>query len=247
MKTVRILKYFITHDPYMNFALEEAIMRLVGQSKIANTIRFWVNDEAIVIGANRSIGDEINIQACKKYGVRIVRGFSDGNPVYYDRGILVFSLIFKKDLLNEIMITEILNKAVSETFKSIGLRNVSTKKDSVLVDSKKMAELSKVGMWGSTVAHVILFIDPDIELLSEIIKIRNGSKNFYERLETQVTSLHKELGNSVSLEKLINRLIYFLQKELSDFIFKEDKYSNEELELAKKLYEEKYANLSWMR
>ena len=37
-------------DPYMNLAVEEAIPRMVGKGIVPNTVRFWRNSNAVIIG-----------------------------------------------------------------------------------------------------------------------------------------------------------------------------------------------------
>src|SRR2546428_10954430 len=96
METWRLVDIEYSNDPFMNLAVEEAIPRMVGERKAPTTVRFWHNSNTIVIGCFQSAKLEVNMEACKETGTKIVRRFTGGGAVYHDRGELKYAILFRK-------------------------------------------------------------------------------------------------------------------------------------------------------
>src|SRR5208337_366943 len=84
-------------NPYMNLALEEAIPPNVGKGASPNTIRFWRNPNAVVIGNFQSAKREVNLDRCNKYQTAVVRRFTGGGAVYHDLENLNCSMSVRRD------------------------------------------------------------------------------------------------------------------------------------------------------
>ncbi|MEM3571714.1 MAG: hypothetical protein QW589_07300 [Candidatus Bathyarchaeia archaeon] len=97
MKELRLRLLEIEYsDPYMNLALEEAIFRKLFNGESQATLRFWRNFSAVVIGRFQCISLEVNEEACKRYGIQIVRRITGGGAVYHDEGNLNYSIFLHK-------------------------------------------------------------------------------------------------------------------------------------------------------
>src|SRR2546427_9808294 len=83
METWRLVDIEYSNDPFMNLAVEEAIPRMVGERKAPTTVRFWHNSNTIVIGCFQSAKLEVNMEACKETGTKIVRRFTGGGCDYH--------------------------------------------------------------------------------------------------------------------------------------------------------------------
>ena len=78
----------IEQSPYsaaMNMAIDHAIYESVANGRELPTIRFykWINN-SVSIGAYQN-PNEINLEACKKHNVGIVRRMTGGRAVFHDK------------------------------------------------------------------------------------------------------------------------------------------------------------------
>jgi lipoate---protein ligase len=77
-----------------NLALEEALLIEADLGRRHMLLRFWEPpDEAVVLGASRSMRQDVHVEACRADGVPIVRRSSGGGTVVIGPGVLNVALI----------------------------------------------------------------------------------------------------------------------------------------------------------
>lgn len=76
-----------------NLALDEALL-LHAEEHGGEVLRFWEWPEPLVVlGAASRLADDVEVLACRRDGVPILRRASGGGTVLLNRGCLVFSLV----------------------------------------------------------------------------------------------------------------------------------------------------------
>src|SRR3989338_4869660 len=86
----------IEQSPYsaaMNMAIDHAIYESVANGREQPTIRFykWLNN-SVSIGAYQN-SKEINLDACKKHSIDVVRRMTGGRAVFHDKMDFTYSVI----------------------------------------------------------------------------------------------------------------------------------------------------------
>jgi len=81
----------------MNLAVEEAIPRVLGRGLTLNTIRFWRSPNTVVIGRSQILESEVDLDACIRHGICVVRRFTGGGAVYQDIGNLNYAVSIRRD------------------------------------------------------------------------------------------------------------------------------------------------------
>ena len=87
------------NDAFMNMAIDEAICRLRSKQKSPNTMRLYRwKPSAVSIGYFQILEEEVDIDACKRLGVDIVRRMTGGGAVYHSyEGEVTYSVIVNQD------------------------------------------------------------------------------------------------------------------------------------------------------
>jgi len=137
----RLLVSEIT-DPIRNLATEEAIVRCRTKDVCPDTLRVWRNDASVVLGCNSIVGNEVDLQACRRMGVNVLRRTSGGGAVYHDLGNLNYSIILKEthtDREPDIQdVYERFAKAVTSGLKRLDVKTEFCKPNSILLNGRKI-------------------------------------------------------------------------------------------------------------
>ncbi len=78
-----------------NLALDEALLELAheGQAE-TNCVRTWMAEEpTVVLGSSGRLAEEVDMEACARHGVRVIRRPSGGGTVLLGPGCLMWSVI----------------------------------------------------------------------------------------------------------------------------------------------------------
>lgn len=89
---MRVLLDLAYRDPWLNLALDEAILREVARGGVPPTLRVWRNPRCVVVGRGQRIEDEVDLGACSRLRIPALQRPSGGGAVYHHPGNLNFSL-----------------------------------------------------------------------------------------------------------------------------------------------------------
>jgi len=237
-------------NPYMNLALEEAIPSNVGNDVSPNTIRFWRNSNAVVIGNFQSADTEVNLDRCNKHQVAVVRRFTGGGAVYHDFGNLNCAISVQR--FHPLIRTDLgetfarLLQGVIEGLRLLGAPARFEFPNSIQVNGRKIAGGAGAVKSGFVFHHCSILVSTDLEMLSEVLSSSgNSAKEPRVRsVRKEVSTLSNELGRELSIAQVKDSLKRGFEK---DFMIKlaEGETTEEESALAEKLHNEKYSTEAW--
>ncbi len=102
---MKLLDYTLP-DPATNLALDESLLVAAEADTGGEVLRLWeLHSYAVVVGSGGSVVIDVNLQACARDGVPVLRRASGGGTVLLGPGCLCFSLVLSYDhapRLNEI-------------------------------------------------------------------------------------------------------------------------------------------------
>ncbi|MBO7678974.1 MAG: hypothetical protein J6S75_04825, partial [Thermoguttaceae bacterium] len=78
------------HDPAMNLAVEETLLRACSGEPI---FLLWRNRPSVIIGRNQSAHDEVNLPEAERRGIPVVRRCTGGGAVFHDLQTLNYSFL----------------------------------------------------------------------------------------------------------------------------------------------------------
>jgi lipoate-protein ligase A len=228
-------------DPYMNIAVEEAILIAVNEKLSPNTIRFWRNLNSVVVGRNQSIKNTVNFDACKKLGVTIVRRFTGGGTVYQDHGNLNWSIfLYRSSPISPTIISDvfkIFGKAVVKGLEILGINANFQPPNLIQFNGKKISGLAAYAKPNAILCHGTLLISTNLDTLSEVLPLHKKSL-------TKVTCLQRELKQHLPISLVKTAILQGL-RESYGIKAKLGTLSEIEIEKAKVLYKEKYGGSEW--
>lgn len=249
-KIWRLLDYSFS-DPIMNLAFEESLLRGIVERKSPATLRLWQHTPVVSVGCFQNPKEEVNLEKCKLYGIKIIKRLSPGGALYIDKGSLQYSLVFNTESLTLQEKVEdsysILSSGVIEALASMGVKSEFKPINDIVVNRRKISGASQSRMYDAILHHGTISINTRIDILEQVLKpseiklIAQGFRTLRER----VTTLSQEIGKDISIEEFKEELVKGFKKTLN-LNFEKGSPNEWEKRMAEILYDEKYKRLEWI-
>jgi len=240
------------NDPFLNLAIDEAVLQLVGKGKSPDSFRTWVNTRTVVIGRNQCPELEVNFRACTKYGVAVARRLSGGGAVYHDSGNLNFSVyLCQTHRLARDGVVEMfrnIGQAVASSLEELGIDAEFKVPNTIQHHGKKFSGMAAVVKWGAVLVHGTLLVESDLDVLREVLEAPESHRENERRC---VRSMKAEV---INLQTCCSRVSIAEMREVLRTGFEqyfgiklnEERIIDEESSLAKELNEMKYRRPEWI-
>jgi lipoate-protein ligase A len=255
---------------YENMAIDEAIFISCQQKKSPPTIRIygWI-PPAVSLGFFQSAEKGVDLDACKRRGVDVVRRLSGGRAVLHDRE-LTYALICPEG-------TPPFGRAVLKAYKAISVCLISALKHlnldvewvasrdkytppqsqdktascfsspswyEITVGGKKICGSAQKRGGGALLQHGSLLIDHDAALLAEVLSSRKSKEAFLAEICSTTTSINHHLSNTIDFNGLKKMVLKNFEENLGITLTRGE-LSENECQLKDQLLKEKYATDEW--
>ncbi len=254
MDTWRLLSLQTT-NAFSNMAIDEAILTARIKGRVPNTLRFyrwWPS--AVSIGKNQSPQNEVYLDACERLGVNVVRRVSGGGAVYHDyEGEVTYSVTAKTTDIGGTDITTVYAKvyeAIKDALRLLGITADFSGGDAkncpnMTVNGKKISGSSQTITRGIVLQHGTLLRSVDLPKMFTLLKLKNAScSQAADIAKRKITSIQNELGHTVMPETVANALAQGF-KAILKIQLEPGELTPYEVELANKLFKEKYGTKEW--
>ena len=239
-------------DAYTNMAVDEAIAHSRGIEKAPNTLRFYRwNPSAVTLGYFQSVEDEVDVEACKRYGIDINRRISGGGAVLNSSyGEITYSIVIPEDdfrvSIDPIESYRHLCQGIINGLANIGIEGNFKPINDIVVGSRKISGNAQIRRYGSVLHHGTILVDFDAKQMFSVLKISEEkiSDKMIKQAEERVTTIRRELGRDISFEEVRDAMRKGFTEALSVKLLPGE-LSEHELELVKK-FREKYASPEWI-
>lgn len=231
------------HDPQINLALEEYVLRNFGESD--DYLLFYVNKPSIIIGRNQNTLEEINDDYVRENGIHVVRRMSGGGAVYHDLGNLNFSFItnYRKENLNNFLK---FNEPVIRILNEMGVPAEMSGRNDILANGKKISGNAQFSTMKRMFSHGTLLFNSDLGEVANALNVKmskiqsKGHKSVRSRVANIIEFIDdKEL----TLKTFRQKILEGLYRDRDTF----DTYTltGADWKEVQKLKEEKYGNWDW--
>ena len=240
--TWRLLNY-VSSDLKMNLAINEAVFRSRRMDLTPDTLHLWRGRKAVILADRASYKDDIDHEACRKYGVEIVRAMAvKPNVIYQDKGSLNFTLVLDasslkglvKDYQPVLSEYQIINEAIACGLKHF-YANIKTDHEGNYINGKKISEELPTWFHNYLLFQGVIHVNTDLNIYKQIVKT-------YKK---QITSLSHELGREVEMEE-VEKVILQSVEETFAVKLKQQPPTEAEVKVAEKLRRIKYNSDKWI-
>ncbi|TFE23341.1 lipoate--protein ligase [Cohnella luojiensis] len=230
------------HDPSLNLALEEYILRSLPDSD--DYLLFYINEPSIIIGKNQNTVEEINAEYVQQNNIHVVRRLSGGGAVYHDLGNLNFSFIMRDDgqsFHNFKKFTE----PVVRALRKLGVDAELTGRNDLQVGERKISGNAQFSTRGRMFSHGTLLFDSEIDHVVSALKanVEKYASKSTKSIRSRVANISEFLAEPMTIEQFKQSLLTSLfegEPEIPYYELTEKDWAN-----VRKLADERYRSWEW--
>jgi lipoate-protein ligase A len=240
-------------DAYTQMAMDEAVLRARSEGRAPNTIRLYRwRPSAVSIGYFQSPEEEVDLEACQRLGVDVVRRLTGGGAVYHDHeGEITYSLIapetdpkVPRDIPESY---RVICGCLVRALGHLGLKAEFRPINDILIGDRKVSGNAQTRRLGVVLQHGTILIECDVRKMFTVLKVSEEKirDKLIRTIEERVTSIRRELGRQVSFGEVREALIKGFEEGL-DIRLEPGEPSDYEMELVEVL-RERYRSRDWLR
>jgi len=233
-----------------NMAIDRAILIAYSDGKVPPTVRFYGwTPPAISIGYFQSLTDEVNLTACKKYGVDYVRRITGGGAVFHDKEV-TYSIVVSES--HPAVPKNILQSygrvcgAVIKGLDQLGINSTYAPINDIIVQGKKISGNAQTRKLNTVLQHGTILLDVDVDTMFSLLKVPNEKikDKLIKDVKQRVTSIKHIKGKEVGFDEVAAAMKKGFEDEFQIDLL-EGTLTNEEKRLAKQFEKECFATKEW--
>ena len=231
----------MTSDPSYNLAMEQYVFDCLPRDRMY--FMLWQNDNAIIVGKYQNTIAEINEEAVRERGIRVVRRLSGGGAVYHDMGNLNFTFITDVGESNALDL-KIFCEPVVRTLATLGVKAEVNGRNDITIDGKKFSGNSQYLRQGRVMHHGTIMFNSDLSVVSEALQVdpTKFQTKGVRSVRSRVTNVADHLDRPVSLPEFRRILLENILRENPGQPYP---LTPKDLAAVEKLREERYAAWDW--
>ncbi|MBR1547999.1 MAG: lipoate--protein ligase family protein [Prevotella sp.] len=145
-------------------AMEEYVARHIDAD---DCFFMWRVAPSVIFGRNQQAESEVNLDYCRQHGIQVYRRKSGGGCVYADRDNVMLSYVTRGEQVN--MAFHRFVGMLMLVFHKMGLQAVTTSRNDVLLDGRKLCGTACYQLPGRCIVHSTMLYDTDMNnMLSAI-------------------------------------------------------------------------------
>ena len=163
--------------PAMHLALDDVLAREVAAGRRGPTLRFWQWDRpAIIIGNFQSVQNEVDLDACARLGVQVVRRVTGGGAMFVEPGsTITWSLYAPADLVADMDFGAsyaFLDAWALKALNDMGIDAVYKPLNDIASSRGKIGGAAQKRYAGGAVLHhVTMAYDMDADKMMQVLRI----------------------------------------------------------------------------
>ncbi|MDR3337483.1 MAG: lipoate--protein ligase family protein [Treponema sp.] len=239
------------HNGFYNMALDEALLEAVARGNSPPVLRLYGwEPSAVSVGYFQGLEEEVDVGACKRRGVDVVRRISGGGAVFH-QAELTYSIIMPvAHPLSGATIDgayEHLSGGIIQALALLGVSSRFAPVNDILAGDRKISGNAQTRRMGCVLQHGTVLLDLDADLMFELLRVPSEKvkDKLIRDVKERVTGLKALLGRPVPYEAAEQALAEGFRRALAlDYTSAEPR--PEEEGRAQLLAAEKFAAPAWL-
>jgi lipoate-protein ligase A len=236
----------------VNMGVDEAILDAVSMRSSRPTLRLYGwSPSAVSIGRFQALEDAVDLEACRKAGVDVVRRISGGGSVFHDQsGEVTYSVSLREEHLptqDVVSSFEYLLGGIAGALRSLGLNAEFAPINDIAVNGRKISGSAQARRNGAVLQHGTVLIKMDKPLAFRLLRVPRlkVEERSLKDPSDRVTSLSEE--GVVASQSRVRRAIEggFAKALTAEFSL--GRLSPDEARASKLYAEKRYSDLAWTR
>lgn len=234
-------------SPAESAALDEAILEAHVAELVASTLHFYIRSvPTISVGYFQKVSEALDLDACERRGVAVVRRKSGGSSIYTDSGQLIYGLVVGDDEVPQDRAEsfKVVCSALARAISSFGVDARYRPMNDVEVGGKKVSGNAQLRRKGSVLQHGTVIVSTDLATMDSVLRLDLTKNPSISRPSDRVTTLAALMGNKPDMDLVKARVATELERT---FRVKLERSSLVDFErsMVRKLVEERYGNKAW--
>lgn len=239
-----------------NMGLDEALLRAVAEGTSLSTLRFYGwKPAAVSLGYFQGLQEEIDMEACRKAGIDVVRRITGGGAVFhsheatYSIGLPLDHPLACQNILESY---RLLLCGITEGLATLGIRAEFAPINDIIVDGKKISGNAQTRKLGCILQHGTIILDVDVDQMFSVLKVpKEKSKGkLIEDIKARVTSVRSCVPSMAGapFDTLYSTTVEALKKGFAkalDLEFISSAPREAEVRLANELAVSKFSSMLW--
>jgi lipoate-protein ligase A len=236
------------HSEAMHHAIDEVLLDQLNKGEIQPTLRFWYRPHTTIpMGRFQAYHDEVEHEYIEENDIEVVRRITGGGAMFSEPGnVITYSIYVPSDQVNddiEESYQELDNFAV-KTLRELGADVEYVPLNDIEHEEGKIGGAAQIRKENAVLHHTMISYDMDTEKMLKALRIgkEKVSDKAIKSAEKRVSRISDHIDDS--REEVIQKLIESFMEEKSAE-WEEDSLTEEELNKAKKLAEDKFSAKEW--
>lgn len=232
----------------MHHAIDEVLTEKMEEGEIRPTVRFWYRDNpSVPFGRFQAIEDEVEIDYANENNIEVVRRITGGGAMFAEPGnVITYSIYLPKEMVSEGIEDsyEELDRFAVQALNELGVDASYEPLNDIEHEEGKLGGAAQLRKSNAVLHHTTISYDLDTEEMLRVLRIgkEKVSDKAIQSAEQRVSRISDQIDHARQevIEKMIEKFSEGRKVEEEDI-------SDEELEDAKQLVEEKFSNEDWNR
>lgn len=229
-------------DPPESVALDEAILDAHSGGSVTATLHLYVRSRPTVsVGYFQKVAEGLDLEACRRLGVAVVRRGSGGSSIYTDQGQLIYALVLASSMLPatpDASFTLVCG-SIAEALSALGVDARHRPVNDVEVGGRKVSGSAQLKRGSSTLVHGTIVVDTDLAKMDAVLRPCRG-----QRPSERVANLSALLGEAPAMDDVKRLLMRSFSTSLG-LDLEEGSLTDGEEETVRRLVTERYSRDEW--
>ncbi|MFP3089143.1 lipoate--protein ligase family protein [Treponema sp. TIM-1] len=246
-------------NAFYNMGLDEALLESVARGTSPPVLRLYGwNPPAVSVGYFQGLTEEIDLEACKRYGVDVVRRISGGGAVFH-QAELTYSMVMPLthplagSTIHESY--ELLCAGIIRGLDLLGVPSRFIPINDIISGERKISGNAQTRRMGCLLQHGTILLENHVDLMFELLRVPSEKLKgkLIQDVKDRITSLKTLLGRPVPFAEAENALAKGFSQALSlefirtvPWIGGEAPDTRQEERRARELAVEKFSSPEWL-